>query len=139
MIQAKKLKDVEKVLPNGQRKDIPATRTNVRNLEQRNLTMTAIGQINLKGTRGGRFGNPLPMKRALIATLFNGADNVTKWWNCLMHRSVRPDEIAIAGGGSTGGTWEMLLKLRGASAQNAPVRLERKQAKIAAGGTPPSG
>jgi glycosyltransferase involved in cell wall biosynthesis len=73
------------------------------------------------------------MKRALIATLFNEADNVTEWWDCLMCQSVSPDEIIIVDGGSTDGTWETLLKLRDAAAQRIPVRLERKKCNIAEG------
>jgi glycosyltransferase involved in cell wall biosynthesis len=73
------------------------------------------------------------MKRALIATLFNEADSVTEWWNCLMRQSVSPDEMAIVDGGSTDGTWETLLKLRDAATQRIPVRLERKKCNIAAG------
>src|SRR5208282_6784226 len=74
-----------------------------------------------------------PMKRALIATLFNEADSVTEWWNCLMGQSVCPDEIAVVDGGSTDGTWETLLKLRDAATQRIPVRLERKKCNIAGG------
>jgi len=73
------------------------------------------------------------MKRALIATLFNEADSVTEWWDCLMHQSVSPDEIAVVDGGSTDGTWETLLKLRNATEQRIPVRLERKKCNIAGG------
>ena len=73
------------------------------------------------------------MKRALISTLFNEADSVTEWWNCLMRQSVSPDEIAVVDGGSTDGTWETLLKLRDAAAQRISVRLERKKCNIAEG------
>jgi hypothetical protein len=31
------------------------------------------------------------MKRALIATLYNEADNVSRWWDCLMRQKVMPD------------------------------------------------
>jgi len=73
------------------------------------------------------------MKRALIATLYNEADNLTEWWDCLKRQSVSPDEIAIVDGGSTDGTWETLLKLRDAAAQRIPVRLERRKCNIAEG------
>jgi hypothetical protein len=43
------------------------------------------------------------MKRALIATLFDEADNVSRWWDCLRRQTVRPDEIDEEGGGTAGG------------------------------------
>ena len=71
------------------------------------------------------------MKRALIATLFNEADNVSRWWNCLMRQTVRPDEIVIVDGGSTDGTWEKLSEL--ARQSPVPVKLEQRRCNIAAG------
>jgi glycosyltransferase involved in cell wall biosynthesis len=71
------------------------------------------------------------MKRALIATLFNEADNVVRWWDCLMRQTVKPDEIVIVDGGSTDGTWEKLQEL----ARQSPVqvKLEQRRCNIAAG------
>jgi hypothetical protein len=31
------------------------------------------------------------MKRALIATVYNEADNIVRWWNCLLAQTVLPD------------------------------------------------
>src|ERR1700722_8336274 len=74
------------------------------------------------------------MKRALIATLFNEADNVSRWWDCLMHQTVLPDEIALVDGGSTDGTWEKLQEL--ARKSPTPVRLGRERCNIARGRNP---
>jgi glycosyltransferase involved in cell wall biosynthesis len=70
-------------------------------------------------------------KRALIATLYNEADNVCRWWECLMRQTVFPDEIVIVDGGSTDGTWEQLQKL--AAASRVPVRLKQQRCNIAEG------
>jgi glycosyltransferase involved in cell wall biosynthesis len=71
------------------------------------------------------------MKHALIATLFNEADNVSRWWRCLMQQTVLPEEIVIVDGGSTDGTWEKLQLL---SRQcGTPVKLEQRRCNIAAG------
>jgi len=71
------------------------------------------------------------MKRALIATLFNEADNVSRWWKCVAQQTVLPDEIAVVDGGSTDGTWEKLQEL----ARQSPVqvRLKQQRCNIAAG------
>jgi glycosyltransferase involved in cell wall biosynthesis len=71
------------------------------------------------------------MKRALIATLFNEADNVSRWWNGLMQQTILPDEIIIVDGGSTDGTWEKLQQL--AASSRAPVKLEQRRCNIAEG------
>jgi glycosyltransferase involved in cell wall biosynthesis len=71
------------------------------------------------------------MKRALIATLYNEADNVARWWDCLMRQTVRPDEIVLVDGGSKDGTWEKLQTL--ASQCRVPVKLEQRRCNIAAG------
>ena len=71
------------------------------------------------------------MKRALIATLFNEADNVSRWWDCLMRQTVWPDEIVIVDGGSTDGTWEKLSEL--ARQAPVPVKLEQRRCNIAEG------
>ncbi|HWB58827.1 MAG TPA: glycosyltransferase [Chthoniobacteraceae bacterium] len=71
------------------------------------------------------------MKRALIATVFNEADNITRWWNCLLAQTVAPDEIVIVDGGSTDGTWEKLQELAGAA--KTSVRLDRRRCNIAEG------
>ncbi len=71
------------------------------------------------------------MKRALIATLFNEADNVADWWACLLKQTVLPDEIAIVDGGSRDGTWEKLQEL--ARRSPVPLRLEQRPCNIAAG------
>ena len=71
------------------------------------------------------------MKRALIATLYNEADNVSRWWDCLRRQTVWPDEIVIVDGGSTDGTWEKLSEL--ARQAPVPVKLEQRRCNIAAG------
>jgi glycosyltransferase involved in cell wall biosynthesis len=71
------------------------------------------------------------MKRALIATLYNEADNVSRWWGSLMQQTVLPDEIAIVEGGSKDGTWEKLQAL--ASQCPVPVKLEQRRTNIAQG------
>jgi len=63
------------------------------------------------------------MKRALIATLFNEADNLSRWWDNVCHQTVLPDEIVIVDGASTDGTWEKLEEL----AQHPPVPVKLKQ------------
>jgi glycosyltransferase involved in cell wall biosynthesis len=71
------------------------------------------------------------MKRALIATLFNEADNVAEWWECLLKQTVLPDEIGIVDGGSRDGTWEKLQEL--ARQSPVPLRLEQRPSNIAGG------
>jgi cellulose synthase/poly-beta-1,6-N-acetylglucosamine synthase-like glycosyltransferase len=71
------------------------------------------------------------MKRALIATLYNEADNVAQWWDCLRRQTEMPDEIAIVDGGSRDGTWEKLQEL--ARTSPIPVRLEQHRCNIAGG------
>jgi len=71
------------------------------------------------------------MKRALIATLYNEADNVSRWWDCLMRQTVRPDEIVLVDGGSKDGTWEKLQAL--ARQSPVPVKLEQRRCNIAGG------
>lgn len=71
------------------------------------------------------------MKRALIATVFNEAGNIARWWNCLLEQTVLPDEIAIVDGGSGDGTWETLQRL--SSSCPVPVRLEQHHCNIAGG------
>ncbi|HSY17973.1 MAG TPA: glycosyltransferase [Candidatus Acidoferrales bacterium] len=71
------------------------------------------------------------MQRALIATVFNEADNIVRWWDCLMRQTVKPDEIVIVDGGSTDGTWEELQEL--ARQSPVPVKLEQRRCNIAEG------
>lgn len=71
------------------------------------------------------------MKRALIATVYNEADNLSLWWDCLMRQTVMPDEMAIVDGCSKDGTWERLQELAGKSP--APVKLEQRRCNIAGG------
>ena len=71
------------------------------------------------------------MKRALIATLFNEADNVVRWWECLQAQTVLPDEIVVVDGGSQDDTWEKLQAL--AAQSRVPVRLEQRRCNIAGG------
>jgi len=40
------------------------------------------------------------MKRALIATLFNEANNIAKWWGCIGSQTVLPDELVIVDSGA---------------------------------------
>jgi len=83
---------------------------------------------------GGRLARRIMvkrMKRALIATLYNEADNVARWWDCLMQQTVKPDEIAIVDGGSNDGTWEKLQAL--AKTCPVPLKLEQRRCNIAAG------
>jgi glycosyltransferase involved in cell wall biosynthesis len=71
------------------------------------------------------------MKRALIATLYNEADNISRWWECLMGQTVLPDEIVIVDGGSKDGTWEKLQEL--AKRCPVPVKLDQRRCNIAQG------
>ncbi len=71
------------------------------------------------------------MKRALIATLYNEADNVSRWWDSLMRQTVRPDEIVLVDGGSKDGTWEQLQAL--VKQSPVPLKLEQRRCNIAAG------
>ena len=71
------------------------------------------------------------MKRALIATLFNEADNVSRWWAQIRQQTVPPDEIVIVDGGSTDGTWEKLQHLTANSP--VPVKLDQRRCNIAEG------
>jgi glycosyltransferase involved in cell wall biosynthesis len=40
------------------------------------------------------------MKRALISTRYNEADNGSCWWKSIVRQTVPPDEIVIVDGGS---------------------------------------
>lgn len=71
------------------------------------------------------------MKRALIATLYNEADQLLRWWECLMRQTVPPDEIVLVDGGSKDGTWEKLQEL--AKQSLVPVKLEQRRCNIAEG------
>lgn len=71
------------------------------------------------------------MKIALIATVFNEAGNLSRWWDCLMQQTRLPDEIVIVDGGSTDGTWEQLQKL--ATTCRVPVKLDQRRCNIAGG------
>ena len=73
----------------------------------------------------------MKLKRALIATLYNEADNVSRWWDCLMRQTVMPDEIVLVDGGSSDGTWEQLQRL--AKPCPVPIKLEQRRCNIAAG------
>ena len=68
---------------------------------------------------------------ALIATVFNEAENLGRWWECITGQSRMPDEIAIVDGGSRDGTWEKLQEWAGRSP--VPVKLEQRPCNIAAG------
>jgi glycosyltransferase involved in cell wall biosynthesis len=71
------------------------------------------------------------MKLALIATVYNEADNVSGWWDCLLRQTVLPDEIVIVDGGSNDGTWEKLQDLT----RQSPVlaKLDQRRCNIAEG------
>lgn len=71
------------------------------------------------------------MKRAIIATIYNEANNVSRWWESLSRQTVLPDEIVIVDGGSTDGTWEILQQL--AAQCPVPVKLEQRHCNIAQG------
>jgi len=71
------------------------------------------------------------IKRALIATVYNEADNLSRWWECLMQQTVLPDEIVIVDGGSKDGTWEFLQKL--AAQSRVAVKLDQRRCNIAEG------
>ena len=71
------------------------------------------------------------MKIALIATVFNEAGNISRWWACLQQQTVAPTELVVVDGGSTDGTWEQLQKL--AAASRFPVRTEQRRCNIAGG------
>ena len=64
------------------------------------------------------------MRTALIATLYNEADNVSRWWDCLMRQTVLPKSgsdkpgplfmtirIAITGKTATPGLFETMVAL----------------------------
>jgi glycosyltransferase involved in cell wall biosynthesis len=71
------------------------------------------------------------MKRALISTLYNEADNVSRWWESIVRQTVPPDEIVIVDGGSKDGTWEKLQEL--ARQSPVPVKLKQQRCNIARG------
>ena len=71
------------------------------------------------------------MKVALIATVFNEAGNLSRWWDCLQVQTVAPDELIVVDGGSTDGTWEQLQAL--AAASQFPVKTEQRRCNIAGG------
>ncbi len=71
------------------------------------------------------------MKVALIATVFNEAGNLSRWWQCLQSQTLPPYEIVIVDGGSTDGTWETLQSL--ARESSVPVKLKQLRCNIAAG------
>lgn len=63
------------------------------------------------------------MRCALIATVYNESDNISRWWECIRQQTSCPDEIIIVDGGSSDGTWERLQDL----AARSPVRVLLKQ------------
>jgi GT2 family glycosyltransferase len=71
------------------------------------------------------------MKRAIIATVYNEVDNISRWWECLAQQKVLPEEIVIVDGGSQDGTWEKLQELTRHSP--VPVRLKQQHCNIAEG------
>jgi len=71
------------------------------------------------------------VKRALISTLYNEADSVSRWWDSIVGQTVLPDEIVIVDGGSKDGTWEKLQEL--ARRSPLPVRLKQQRCNIAEG------
>lgn len=71
------------------------------------------------------------MKVALIATVFNEAGNLSRWWDCLQSQTVAPDELIVVDGGSRDGTWEQLQNL--VSASRFPVKTEQRHCNIAGG------
>ena len=71
------------------------------------------------------------MKVALIATVFNEAGNLSRWWDCLQSQTVAPDELVVVDGGSRDGTWEQLQKL--AATSRFPVQTQRHRCNIAGG------
>jgi GT2 family glycosyltransferase len=71
------------------------------------------------------------VKRALISTLYNEADNVSRWWESIVRQTVPPDEIVIVDGGSKDGTWEKLQEL--ARQSSLPVHLKQQRCNIAEG------
>lgn len=71
------------------------------------------------------------MRIALIATVFNEADNLTLWWKSIVEQTLPPDEIVIVDGGSRDGTWEKLQDL--AQQSPVPVKLEQRPCNIAEG------
>ncbi len=73
----------------------------------------------------------LLVKRALIATLFNEAESLARWWDCLLRQTELPDEIVIVDAESRDGTWERLQML--ADKSPIPVKLARRRCNIAEG------
>jgi len=71
------------------------------------------------------------MKRALIVTLYNEANNVLRWWDCLAAQEILPDEIVLVDGGSTDGTWEQLQIF--ARQSRIPIKLKQQRCNIAEG------
>ena len=71
------------------------------------------------------------MKVALIATVFNEAGNLSRWWDCLQAQTVAPDELVVVDGGSRDGTWTQLQTL--AATSRFPVKLEQRPCNIAGG------
>jgi glycosyltransferase involved in cell wall biosynthesis len=67
---------------------------------------------------------------SLIATVLNEKSNLTDWLNGILSQTVLPDEIVIVDGGSTDGTWEMLLA---SSKQNSVIKAFQHPGNISSG------
>ena len=71
------------------------------------------------------------MRRALIATVYNEAESIGRWWNCICMQTVRPDEILVIDGGSTDATWSIIQKYSRQSV--VPMRVRQIKCNIARG------
>lgn len=67
---------------------------------------------------------------SLIITVFNEKDNLPKWFESISEQSQQPDEIIVVDGGSTDGTWKLLVeRVKNSQA----IKVFQKKSNIAEG------
>ncbi len=67
---------------------------------------------------------------SLIATVLNERNNLADWLDGILSQTVLPEEIIIVDGGSTDGTWELLLEK---TKENNLLKVWQRQGNISAG------